>query len=360
MRIGIVGLPASGKSTVYRLLTHGQPSHQASRAAESAIAVVRIPDPRLDRLASLFKPKKVTPASIEFIDLPSLVKGSGRAGGTGGQVLPQMRQSDVLLAVVRAFTNERVPHADGRIDPAKDAAATQEELLLADLDVVEKRIAKIDEGLRKGRKDENLQELALLKRCREILEGEHPLREASFAPEEERLLRGFQFLTAKPLCLLINVGEEAPALPTVFEGLTKNVGMTRVCAVALPAKLELELAELPPDEAAAFRADLGLNGSLVPRLLQACYDLLRLMTFFTVVGDELRAWMIPRGSTALQAAGTIHTDMERGFIRAEVVAFDALMHSGSMAAAKKEGLVRLEGKDYPVADGDIITIRFNV
>lgn len=360
MRIAIIGLPASGKSTLYRLLTHGQPGHQPSRTADSAIAVVRIPDPRLDRLASMFKPKKVTPASIELVDLPPLIKGSAKAGGTGGQVLPQMRQAAVLLAVLRAFTDERVPLVEGRINPAKDAAILQEELLLADLDVVEKRIARIEEGLRKGRKDESLQELALLKRCRETLESERPLREVSCAPEEDRLLRGFQFLTAKPLCLLINIGEDAATLPTTFEGLTGKVGTTRVCALALPAKIELELAELPPDEAAAFRADLGLDASAVPRLLQACYDLLGLLTFFTVGGDDVRAWMISRGSTALQAAGTIHTDIERGFIRAEVVAFDALMHSGSMAAAKKEGLVRLEGKDYLVADGDVITIRFNV
>lgn len=359
MRIGIIGLPASGKSAVYRLLTQGQPSHHAVRPGEASIAVVKIPDPRLDRLASLFKPKKVTPASIEFIDLAPLIKGSGKAGSTAGQVLSQMRQTDGLLAVLRAFKDERVPHIEGRVDPAKDAAILQEELLLADLDVVEKRIAKIEEGLRKGRKDENLQELALLKRCREALEGERPLREIAFAPEDDRLLRGFQFLTAKPLCFLINGGEDAETVPKTLEELIRKGSWSHARVVTLSAKLELELAELPPDEAATFRADLGLNDSSVPRLLKACYDLLGLITFFTVVGDELRAWMIPRGSTAVQAAGTIHTDMERGFIRAEVVAFDALIHSGSMAAARKEGLVRLEGKDYLMADGDVTTIRFS-
>jgi len=359
MRISIIGLPTSGKSLVYRLLTHAQPSHHAVRPGEAPTAVVRIPDPRLERLASLFKPKKVTPASIEYIDLAPLVKGSGKAGSTAGQVLSQMRQTDGLLAVLRAFKDERVPHIEGRVDPAKDVAILQEELLFADLDVVEKRIAKIEEGLRKGKKDENLQELALLKRCHEALEGERPLRETSFAPEDDRLLRGFQFLTAKPLCFLINVGEDTGNLSLRSEELTGKGGWSHARVVALAAKLELELAELPPDEASAFRAELGLNGSSVPRLLQACCDLLGLITFFTVVGDELRAWTIPSGATALQAAGAIHTDMERGFIRAEVVAFEALMRCGSMAAARKEGLVRLEGKDYPVADGDVITIRFS-
>ena len=359
MRIGIIGLPASGKTTVYKLLTHGQPSHHAGRAGDTSIAVVKIPDPRLDRLASLFKPKKVTPASIEFIDLAPLIKGSGKAESTGGQVLPLMRQTDGLMVVLRAFKDERVPHVEGRVDPAKDAAILQEELLFADLDVVEKRIAKIEEGLRKGKKDENLQELALLKRCREVLEAERPLRGLSLLPEDQRLLRGFQFLTAKPLCFLINVGEDTDTLPKRRDELTVNGGWPHARVLALPAKLELELAELPTDEASAFRIELGLNGSSVPRLVQASRDLLGLITFFTVVGDELRAWMIPRGATAVQAAGTIHTDMERGFIRAEVVAFEALTSAGSMAAARKEGLLRLEGKDYLVADGDVITIRFS-
>lgn len=360
MRIGIIGLPASGKSTVYRLLTHGQPSHQAGRPREVSIATVRIPDPRIDRLASLFKPKKVTPVSLEFIDLAPLVRGAGRAASTGAEVLQQMRQSSALLVVLRAFKDERVPHIEGRVDPAKDAAMLQEELLLADLEVVEKRIAKIEEGLRKGKKAEGTQELALLKQCHEALGEERPLCEISFAAEEERLLRGFQFLTTKPLCFLINRGEEtAPPIRTL-EGLTGKGGWSHARVLALAAEIELELTELPPDEASAFRTELGLNGSSIPRLLQSCYDLLGFITFFTVVSDELRAWAIPRGTTALQAAGTIHTDLEHGFIKAEVVAYEALIRCGSLAAARHEGLLRLEGKDYIVADGDVITIRFNV
>lgn len=360
MRVAIIGLPASGKSTVYRLLTHGQPRQQAARTGEASIAVVRVPDPRLDRLVSLFKPKKVTPASMEFFDLAPLAKGSGKAGDAGGQLLPQMRSADALLAVLRAFRDERVPHIEGSIDTARDAATLEGELLLADLDVVEKRIAKIEEGLRKGKKEDTSQELALLRLCREALENERPLREVSFSPEDDRLLRGFQFLTAKPLCFLLNVGENGGPAPTPPPATTATGGGSHTSIFSLPAKLELELAELPPDEASAFRAELGIDTSPVPRLLKLCYDLLGLITFFTAVRDELRAWTIPRGATALKAAGTVHTDMERGFIRAEVIAFDALMRCGSLAGARKEGQLRLEGRDYLVADGDVITIRFNV
>lgn len=360
MRIAIIGLPASGKSTVYRLLTHGQPRQQAARMGEASIAVVRVPDPRLDRLVSLFKPKKVTPAGMEVFDLAPLAKGSGKAGDDSGQLLPQMRSADALLAVLRAFRDERVPHIEGSIDTARDAATLEGELLLADLDIVEKRIAKIDEGLRKGKKEDNSQELALLRLCREALENERPLREVSFSPEDDRLLRGFQFLTAKPLCFLLNVGENGGPTPTPPAATTATGGGSHTSIFSLPAKLELELAELPPDEASAFRAELGIDTSPVPRLLKLCYDLLGLITFFTAVRDELRAWTIPRGATALKAAGTVHTDMERGFVKAEVVAFDALMRCGSVAGARKEGLLRLEGRDYLVADGDVITIRFNI
>jgi hypothetical protein len=271
-----------------------------------------------------------------------------------------MRSADALLAVLRAFRDERVPHIEGSIDTARDAATLEGELLLADLDVVEKRIAKIDEGLRKGKKEDTSQELALLRLCREALENERPLREVSFSPEDDRLLRGFQFLTAKPLCFLFNVGENGGPAPSPPAATTATSGRSHTSVFSLPAKLELELAELPPDEASAFRAELGIDTSPVPRLLKLCYDLLGLITFFTAVRDELRAWTIPRGATALKAAGTVHTDMERGFVKAEVVAFDALMRCGSPAGARKEGLLRLEGRDYLVADGDVITIRFNI
>ncbi|PTL36879.1 redox-regulated ATPase YchF [Candidatus Methylomirabilis limnetica] len=358
MRIGIIGLPASGKSTVYQLLTHGQPSHHAGQL-EASISVVKVPDPRLDRLALMFKPKKLTPASFELVDFAPLVKESGKPTSPGGQLLPQMRQTTTLLMVVRAFEDERVPHIEGRVDPAKDADTLQAELILADLDVVEKRIAKIEEAMRKGKKGESPQELALLKRCYAALQEEKPLRGMALTAEDERLLRGFQFLMAKPSLLVVNTGEEADGGPDGLKALPA-MGASQSAPMAISAKLELELADLPPDEASAFCAELGLGASAAPRLRQACYDLLGLTTFFTVGSDEVRAWMIPHGSTAMQAAGAIHSDLEHGFIRAEVVAYEALDRCGSLATARNQGLLRLEGKEYLVADGDIMTIRFNV
>lgn len=359
MRIGIIGLPASGKSTVYQLLTHGQPSHQVGQLGEASIAVVKVPDPRLERLALMFNPKKVTPASVELADFAPLVKESGKPASPGGQLLPQMRQSTALLMVVRAFKDERVPHIEGRIDPAKDAASLWTELVLADLDVVEKRIARIEEAMRKGKKGESHQELALLKRCYAALQEEQPLRGMSLTAEEERLLRGFQFLTAKPSLLVVNTDEGAGG---EFAGLTDTpaLGASQPASIAISAKLELELADLPPDEASAFCAELGVGASVAPRLRQACYDLLGVMTFFTVGSDEVRAWTIPLHATALQAAGAIHSDLAQGFIRAEVVAYDALIRCGSLAATRHDGSLRLEGKDYRVVDGDIMNIRFNV
>ncbi|HWQ69382.1 MAG TPA: redox-regulated ATPase YchF [Patescibacteria group bacterium] len=359
MRIGIIGLPASGKSTVYRLLTHGQPSHQAGQLGEASIAVVKVPDPRLERLALMFKPKKLTPASFELVDFAPLVKESSKPASPGGQLFPQMRQATALLMVVRAFEDERVPHIEGRVDPAKDAATLQAELVLADLDVVEKRIARIEEAFRKGKKGESLQELALLKRCYAALQEEQPLRGMSLTAEEERLLRGFQFLTAKPSLLVVNTGEEAGGEPPDLPTLPATTDL-QSRPIALSAKLELELGDLPPEESSTFRAELGLDASAEPRLRQACYDLLGVMTFFTVGSDEVRAWTIPLGATALQAAGAIHSDLEKGFIRAEVVAYEALIRCGSLAATRQDGSLRLEGKDYRVVDGDIMTIRFNV
>src|SRR5574337_575783 len=260
MRIGIIGLPASGKSTVYRLLTHGQPSHQAGQLGKASISVVKVPDPRLDRLALMFKPKKLTPASFALVDFAPLVKESGKPASPGGQLLPQMRQATALLMVVRAFKDERVAHLEGRVDPAKDAATLQAELVLADLDVVEKRIARIEEALRKGKKAESPQELAVLRRCYAALQEEQPLRGMSLTAEEERLLRGFQFLMAKPSLLVVNTGEEAGGEAADLKALPA-MGGSQPAPMALSAKLELELADLNPDEASAFCAELGLGAS---------------------------------------------------------------------------------------------------
>lgn len=354
MRIGIVGLPLSGKTTVFQLLHRGRGEAPLTRSAEAAIAPVKVPDPRLDLLAQMFKPKKITPVTVEYLDLPAKA-GTGK--GLDSQILAQLRQTDALVAVIRAFEDERVPHIEGRVDPARDAASLESELLMADLEVLNKRIEKIEEHLKKGRK-EDLKELELLKTCREKLLAGVPLRDLELSPEEERMLRGFQPLTLKPLLLLLNVGE-GPLPQELLQRLQVMAAHQATALLALSAKVELELHELPPEEAEAFRKELGLSEPALDRLVKACYDLLGLITFFTVVGEELRAWATPRGTTALKAAGTIHSDMEKGFIKAEVISFEALKASGSMAEARRHGRIRLEGKDYIVHDGDILTIRFS-
>jgi hypothetical protein len=356
MRIGLIGLPRSGKSTLFRLLTHaGGPGH------ETGIGAVKVPDPRLDHLATLLHPKKVTPVTIEFVDFPPLARGAGKGEGFAAQALAQMRTVDALLVVVRAFADPAVPHPEGSIDPARDAGLVEAELLLADLDVAEKRIARIDENLRRGRKGDDPRERPLLARCHEALSKGVPLRRLGLASDEFRLLRGFQFLTQKPLLVVANVGEQTPA--EIWRGLAPLLEAPAAPgqgALKVAIKAEVELAALPPEEAPAFRKELGLEPPAQPALIGACYGVLDLITFYTGEGGELRAWAIPKGSTVLHAAGSIHTDMEQGFIRAEVVAFEDLRGAGGIAGARKQGKYRLEGRDYVVRDGDVVTIRFNV
>lgn len=360
MRIGIIGLPQSGKSTLFRLLTHAVgAAHGAGH--ETGVGIVKVPDPRLEFLATVFKPKKVTPATIEFVDFPALAKGAGKGEGLGAHALAQMRTVDGLLEVVRAFADPAIPHPEGSVDPGRDAAQVDAELLLADLDVVEKRMARIDENLRRGHKGDDPREGPLLQRCREALAAERPTRTLKFTPDEERLLRGYQFLTAKPLMVVASVGEQTPV--EIWRGLAPLLEAPASpgrLVLKVAAKAEAELAELPPEDAAMFRKELGLDAPAKAALIRACYDLLALITFYTGEGSELRAWAIPKGSTALQAAGTIHTDMEKGFIKAEVVAFEDLQAAGGLSAARKCGTYRLEGKDYVVQDGDVVTVRFNV
>lgn len=352
IRIGLVGLPTAGKTTVLRLLS--QAAGTAGRAgAEAPVAAVKVPDSRLDFLAGLFKPKKVTPVLVEIVDCPSLVRGGVKAAA----ILSQPRLMDALVAVVRAFPDDRLPHPDGTVDPLRDVTTIGVQLLLADLDVADKRIGRIEDNLRKGKREDNPRELELLRRCHEALEAEQPLRALSFSREEERLLHGFQFLTAKPLLILLNRADDPE--PGLLER-ARNSLPPRTAALDIPARTERDLLEMPLADAEAFRRDLGIGEPGAGRILQACYALLDLITFFTVVGEELRAWTIPRGTPAVQAAGTIHTDMEQGFIRAEVIGVADLQASGSLAAARNGGLLRLEGKDYQVQDGDILTIRFNV
>jgi hypothetical protein len=323
--------------------------------------VSRVPDARLDRLTAMYNPKKRVPATVEFADIAG-------TGGGGTQALLDVaayRNADALVHVVRAFRDEAVPHVSGKIDPARDAQAMEDELILADLGVAERRIERLDKDLKKTKSVELERERDLMLRCREALENGTPLRALGLADDDRKRLRGFQLLSAKPLLVVINLDEADVATAgshvdraTELTGLGPFLARGAVAAVPLCARIELEIAELDPADAAAFLADLGLTESGLARVIRASYDLLGYMSFFTVGEDECRAWSIPRGTPAQEAAGEIHSDIARGFIRAEVVAYDALVGRGSMAVCREHGEVRLEGKEYVVADGDIINFRF--
>lgn len=360
LRAALIGLPATGKTTLFQLMTA---LREAGRAAhgrgEVQVGISKVPDARLDRLTAMFKPRKHVPATVEFADL-------AMAGG-GARALVDVaayKNADALVHVVRAFRDEAVPHVHESVDPARDAQAMEDELILADLGVVERRLERLDKDLKKTRAAELEQERELLTRCRAALESATPLRALGLAGDDLRRLRGFQLLSAKPLLVVINLDEaDVPAVGGSVEKAAEQTGLTaflaRAATLAVPvcARIELEIADLDPADAAAFLADLGLASSGLDRVIRATYDLLGYMSFFTVGEDECRAWSIPRGTIAQVAAGEIHSDIQRGFIRAEVVAYDRLVNRGSLAACRDHGEMRLEGKEYIVADGDVINFR---
>ncbi|MBI4536953.1 MAG: redox-regulated ATPase YchF [candidate division NC10 bacterium] len=363
MRIGIIGLPATGKTTLFDLLCHTGGSAVAHHSAvEPNMAVVKVPDRRLDFLSSLFAPKKLTPATIEFIDFVALTRGAGKGEGLGSRFLSQMRQVDALVHVLRDFSDPNVAHAEGGVDAVRDTTLVNTELLLADLEIVEKRLARLELDLKKGAREALVREMDLLKRCHAFLLEEMPIRRLSPTPEEEKLLRGFGLLTARPVLLLLNIGEEkiGRANPTL-DRLRESFAAMGTAICQLSVKVEAEIAQLSPEDAGLFRQDLGLTEGGFGAVIRACFDLLGLITFYTGEGgEETRAWTIPANATALKAAGAIHSDLERGFIRAEVAHFADLEAHGSMAALRKKGLHRVEGKEYQMQDGDLVLIRFNV
>ena len=332
-------------------------SRAAHGKGETTVGISKVPDQRLDRLTAMYNPKKRVPATVEFTDLA--------AAGTATKALVDVvayKNADALVHVLHAFDDPAVPHPSGSIDPARDAQAMEDELILADLGVAERRMERLDKDLKKSKTADLEKERDLIAACARALEGGAPLRTLDLAGDDLRRLRGFQFLTAKPLLVVVNVGESRAADPLASfaadTGLTPFLSHTAVAAAAVCAKIELEIAQLDPADAAAFLADLGLAESGLDRVIRASYELLGYISFFTVGEDECRAWSIPRGTPAQLAAGEIHSDIARGFIRAEVVSYDALITRGSMAACRDHGEVRLEGKEYVVQDGDIINFRF--
>jgi hypothetical protein len=348
-RVGILGLPRSGKTTLFEILMQGAGAAGSAAPGRDAVGVVRVPDERVERLSALFSPKKTTHARIQFVDSAAAGHATARQAARGPDLFSSVRDCDALLVVIRDFENPAVP-AERGVNPERDRRDLEAELVLNDLAIVENRLDKVARELRIGKKQGEA-EHALLTRCKAWLEAEKPLRTFAHGPEDAKTLRGFQLLTLKPLLVVYNQDDASTRVPP-------DPGPQAV-AVALRAHLEREIVALPPEERGAFRAELGIVEDGLSLVIRACYRLLGLQSFFTVGPDEVRAWTIHRGDTAVDAAGEIHTDLAKGFIRAEVVPCEVLLEHGGHAKARDKGLLRLEGRDYVVADGDCLEIRFN-
>jgi GTP-binding protein YchF len=354
MRLGIIGLPQTGKTTIFNALTRGnQPVTTSGGRFEVHTGVVDVPDERVDRLSAMFKPKKTIYAKVTYADIAGL---EGGKTAISGALLNQLSQMDGLLHVVRCFDDPSVPHPSGSVNPLRDMATMDAELLINDLIAVERKLEKLNEERKKGGGREKAvveREIVLFTRFNEALSQEKPLREIQITPEEEKALAGFGFLTRKPLLLLLNLAEGQQ--PPSVESVGPHVGL-----VALQGKLEMDIAQLPPEDAELFMAEYGIEELGLKRVISLSYDLLGQQSFFTVGEDEVRAWTVNRGATALEAAGAIHTDLMKGFIRAEVVTYHDLVTLGGLAEARSKGKLRLEGKEYIVQDGEIVHIRFNL
>jgi hypothetical protein len=352
VRIGILGFPQSGKTTLFNVLAraHAPTGGYASASGGVHIGTVQVPDPRLEALRDLFRPKKYTPARIEYVDL------AGPPGEKAGALLPQqITAADLILIVVRAFQNPMVPHPRG-VDPVRDLREFNDELLLKDLTVLEGRLEKLRKSKQVGAKDA-VDELPLLERCRDALESGTAVRDLGLDPEEDKVLRGYQLVTAKPLLVVFNVGEDQVSGAGLAQAAASG---PQVGAVEICGRGEMEIAELSGDEQREFMELLGIVESGLDRVIRESYRLLGVCSFFTVGEDEVRAWTIPAHTRAVEAAGAIHSDLQRGFIRAEVISGLDLLDSGGLAQAKAKNLMRLEGKEYPVQDGDVLNIRFSV
>ncbi len=356
MRLGIIGLPQSGKTTLFNALTRGNtPTGISTGKMEVHTAVVDVPDTRVDRLADMFHPKKKVYAKVTYVDIAGL-DGSAGKEGISGALLNQLTQMDGLIHVVRVFENELVPHLRDRIDPLRDLNAMDSEFVLNDLIFVERKLEHLVEEKKKGAgRDKAVIEAehVLFEKLHAHLGQEKPLRDLVLTHEDEKAMSGFGFLSRKPVLVVLNLSEGQSPPAVTYEHLHSTV-------VSMFVKLEAEIAQLSEEDAAIFLAEYKIEEPSLNRMIRLSYDLLGLQSFLTAGEDECRAWTVHRGATAPEAAGEIHTDLQKGFIRAEVVAFDELMALGSMAEAKAKGRLRLEGKEYIVKDGDILNIRFNV
>jgi ribosome-binding ATPase len=358
VKICIVGLPLSGKSSLFGALTGASPD---SAKGADPLAMVKVPDERLEKLAEIFQPKKKTAAAIEFMELAGISTGENKKTGFSEQFLGKLRTADALLAVVRAFPDPAVSHPLDTIDPRRDLRNLEAEFLLSDLAIVENRIERLVKQIAAKKSDRDVRERDALEKCRTLLEAETPLRRGEFKAEEEVLLRGFRFLSQKPLIAVVNLGEDDIRRESeLLVSFAPWAAQENTAVIGLSARLEQEIRQLSEDEARQFRADFGIARSALDRLIASAYRMMGLVSFFTVGGDEVKAWTVGEGTAAVRAAGVIHSDIERGFIRAEVVSYVDFAVHGSIAQCRTDGTLRLEGKEYPVRDGDIINFRFAI